>query len=57
MPVVVLFAAALAMNAHLLIGLFALTRSEALVRGVWRWRVLLDLAVAFYVPTVTLPEW
>ena len=53
-PVLVMFGAAFACNTHLLIALHALTGSERLVRGVWRVRVVLDLALTLLVPAVSL---
>ena len=53
LPVLVLFGTAYAMNTHLLIALYALTRSERLVRGVYRLRTVLDLAVVFLLPRLT----
>lgn len=53
-PIVVMLGAAFAVNTHLLIAVHALTRSERLVRGLWRLRVLLDLAIALLAPAVSL---
>jgi hypothetical protein len=53
-PLALLFGTAFAMNTHLLIAVYALTRSERLVRGCYRARILLDLAVVFVVPRLQL---
>jgi hypothetical protein len=53
-PLALLFGTAFAMNTHLLIAVFALTRSERVVRGCYRARILLDLAVVFVVPRLQL---
>jgi hypothetical protein len=51
-PVVVMLGAAFAANTHLLIAVHALTGSDRLVRGLWRVRVLLDVALALAVPSL-----
>jgi hypothetical protein len=49
-PLALLFGTAFAMNTHLLIAVYALTRSERLVRWCYHGRLLLDLAVVVVVP-------
>jgi hypothetical protein len=51
-PVLFMFGTAFAMNTHLLIGLYALFRSERLIRAVAKVRFLLDVAVTLLVPAL-----
>ncbi|MGB7156543.1 MAG: hypothetical protein WBD40_00670 [Tepidisphaeraceae bacterium] len=51
-PVLFMFGSAFAMNTHLLIGLYALSRSERFIRAVAKVRFLLDVAVALLVPAI-----
>jgi hypothetical protein len=51
-PLAVLFGTAFAMNTHLLVALYALTGSERLVRRVYKFRALIDLAVVLLLPAV-----
>jgi hypothetical protein len=51
-PLAILFGTAFAMNTHLLIAVYSLTRSERLVRRVYRLRIVLDLAVVLALPKV-----
>ena len=53
-PLAILFGTAVAMNTHLLIAVFSLTRSERLVRWVYHLRIVLDLAVVLAVPKLKL---
>jgi hypothetical protein len=53
-PLAILFGTAFAMNTHLLVAVYALTRSERVVRWVYHFRVVLDLALVLGVPKVRL---
>ena len=53
-PLAMLFGAAFAMNTHLLIAVFSLTRSERLIRWIYHLRIVLDVAVVLAVPKVRL---
>ena len=51
-PVFCMFGAAFAMNTHLLLALYALFRSERLLRAVARVRFLIDMAAALFIPSL-----
>jgi hypothetical protein len=51
-PVLFMFGTAFAMNTHLLLGIYALFRSERLIRAIAKVRYLLDVAVTVLVPVI-----
>lgn len=54
-PPLFMFASAFAMNTHLLIAAYALTRSVRVVNAIWKGRIVLDLAVTLLMPVIRLP--